>query len=83
MNLIVERLIDLMKTAGSIREMNGRQKKRYVLDRLRHQMSLDGPVEELIIHIIDKLIQVEKGKLVLNQKVKEKAGLFCCSSSRK
>jgi hypothetical protein len=80
-NLLIECLVDLMKTAGRIKEMNGNQKKIYVLDRLRFQMALDGPIEDLIIGVIDILIDVEKGKLVLNQKVKD--SFFCCSGSRR
>lgn len=63
--------IDLMKRAGSMSELSGKDKKAFVLDGLRKAIVLPEEIEDLIIAVIDALIDVENGKLVLNPVVKE------------
>lgn len=63
-------LIDLMKKAGQNKELNGKDKKAFVLFELRKQLELPNDIEDLIISLIDILIQVENGKLIINEKVK-------------
>jgi hypothetical protein len=63
-------LIDLMKKAGQNKEMSGKDKKALVIDEIRKQLELPHDIEELIISLIDILIEVQNGKLVINEKVK-------------
>jgi predicted NACHT family NTPase len=63
-------LIDLMKKAGHNKEMSGRDKKAFVIDEIRKQLELPQDIEDLIISLIDILIEVDNGKLVINEKVK-------------
>lgn len=64
-------LIDLMKKAGHNKELSGKDKKAFVLDEIRKQLELPNDIEDLIISLIDILIEVENGKLVINEKVKD------------
>ncbi len=64
-------LLDLMKKAGAMKELSGKDKKAFVLDEIRKQLELPNDIEELIISLIDILIQVENGQLVINEKVKD------------
>jgi hypothetical protein len=63
--------LDLMKKAGAMKELNGKDKKAYVLDELRKAIELPKDIEDLIISVIDTLIDVEKGRLVLNPVVEK------------
>jgi hypothetical protein len=63
--------LDLMKKAGSMKELNGLDKKAFVLDELRKALELPEDIENLIVVLIDTLIDIEKGKLVLNPIVKK------------
>lgn len=63
--------LDLMKRAGSMNELSGEDKKAFVIDSLRKALELPEDIEELILAVIDALIDVEKGRLVLNPIVKE------------
>ncbi len=63
--------LDLMKRAGSMNELSGEDKKAFVIDGLRKALELPEDIEELILAVIDALIDVEKGRLVLNPIVKE------------
>ena len=64
-------LIDLMKKAGQNKELSGKDKKQFVLDEIRKQLELPEDIENLIVSLIDILIEVENGKLVINEKVKD------------
>ena len=63
--------LDLMKKAGAMKELSGKDKKAYVLEELRKAIELPEDIENLIISVIDALIDVEKGRLVLNPVVKK------------
>lgn len=63
--------LDLMKKAGAMKELSGKDKKAYVLDELRKALELPEDIENLIVAVIDALIDVEKGKLVINPVVEK------------
>jgi hypothetical protein len=63
--------LDLMKKAGEMKELSGKDKKAYVLDELRKALELPEDIENLIVAVIDALIDVEKGRLVLNPVVEK------------
>lgn len=74
--------LDLMKKAGAMKELSGKDKKEYVLDELRKAIELPKDIEDLLISVIDALIDVEKGKLVLNPVV-EKGCTSCMGFLKK
>lgn len=79
---ILEILVRYMKYVGNMSDMSGESKKKYVLKKMRDELDLEPVLEDLIIHIIDLIIQVENGKLTINKKI-SKPLISCCFSSRK
>jgi len=74
-------LVDLMKQAGENKNTTGKQKKEWVLTKLREVMNLPDAVEDLIIELIDLLVDVDKHRIVINPKVKKhfvSLGKLCC-----
>ena len=69
-------IVDLMSEVGNMRKLTGKQKKDYVLEKLKEHITLDNSVEDLIIYLVDTLISVEKGNIVFNPKIKKY--LLCC-----
>jgi hypothetical protein len=63
--------LDLMKKAGEMKELSGKDKKAYVMEELRKAIELPEDIENLILAVIDALIDVENGKLVLNPVVEK------------
>ena len=63
--------LDLMKKAGEMKDLSGKDKKAYVLDELRKALELPEDIENLIVAVIDALIDVEKGRLVINPVVEK------------
>ncbi len=76
-SLFIPALVDLMTTIGKSSELSGKQKKEYVIEQMRESLDLPHVYEDIIATLIDTLIQVEDGKLVFNQKIKETAK-WCC-----
>ena len=72
---LLSSLVELMQEADLVFK-SGKDKKRWVLDKLREELKMDERVEDIIIHVIDILIEVDKGKIRINPKVR--AGLFSC-----
>ena len=74
-------LIDLMRQAGEIKNTTGKQKKEWVLTKLREVMKLPDVVEDLIVELIDVLIDVDKHRIIINPTVKKQfvsLGKLCC-----
>lgn len=81
-NIVLETLITTMKHIGRLKDIKGENKKKLVLSIIKEQLDLPEHLENFIMSLIDVLIQVEKGKLVFNEKIKStlKSSLFkCCS----
>ena len=76
--LLISNTIRFMSIAEDMPELlNGEEKKDYVMKELRTILKWDDSViDEIILLLIDTLIQVDKGKLTFNKKVKK--SLFCC-----
>jgi len=72
-NRLFIELIDLMKRAGKIKSLDGEGKKKFVLQEMKRIITYDNYIEDILIHIIDLLIDVENGKLVFNKDVKDNA----------
>jgi hypothetical protein len=66
-------LIHLMKRAGKIKRLDGEGKKKFVLQEMKRLITYDNYIEDILIHIIDLLIDVENGKLTINKDVKDNA----------
>ena len=66
-------LLDLMKKAGTMEGVSGLDKKVFVMNELKKALELPEDIENLILAVIDTLIDVEKGRLVLNPVVKKGA----------
>jgi len=66
-------LIDLMKTAGKAKNLDGEDKKKFVLQEMKRLITYDNYIEDILIIVIDLLIDVENGKLVINKDVKDNA----------
>jgi len=78
MENLVPDMIQLMQLAGRM-SLSPRMKKKYVMDKLAHEIKLDNEVEKIILAVIDLLIQVENGELVLNAHVKQiSKSIFSC-----
>jgi len=70
---LFKELIDLMKTAGQAKNLDGEDKKKFVLQEMKRLITLDNYIEDILIIVIDLLIQVENGELVINKDVKDNA----------
>lgn len=76
---IFEITMDLMKKAGRLSEMKGQQKKEFVLNEIAQIIPLNNELEDAILFLIDKLIDVQNGNLVFNPKpIKQKIFNICC-----
>ena len=74
-------LVDLMQQAGQNKNTTGKEKKEWVLTKLREVMNLPDAVEDLIVELIDLLIDVDKHRIVINPNVKThivSLGKLCC-----
>jgi len=79
--LLMDHLVRLMCIAeDDYRDGNmksGEQKKKWVMDEMRKILVWDDSIiDELLLIVIDKLIEVDNGKLRFHHKVKK--SLFCC-----
>jgi len=79
--LLISNTIRFMSIAEDMHSngelLSGEEKKDYVMKELRRVLKWDDSViDEIILLLIDTLIQVDKGKLTFNKKVKK--SLFCC-----
>ena len=69
---IVDNLIRLMKVAEELEDLKtGKAKKEFVMSELRNVIELPAHVEYLIMEVIDILIDVDKGNITINKKVKK------------
>ena len=75
MKLIIKILLELMQQAGQIKNMNGQQKKLFVMLKLKDGLELDPILEDFIFDVIDLLIDVDKNEIKINPKIKK---LFIC-----
>lgn len=74
-------LVDLMKQAGDRKNTTGKQKKEWVINKMKEVLNLPDVVEELIAELIDLLIDVDKHRIVINPAVKKQfvsLGKLCC-----
>ncbi|MHA2040039.1 MAG: hypothetical protein ACW98X_26820 [Promethearchaeota archaeon] len=68
---IIDNLIKLMENAEVLSDLkSGQAKKEYVMNELRNIIDLPAHVEYLIMEVIDILIEVDKGNIRFNKKVK-------------
>ena len=65
---LVKLIIEFMKEAGNFRQLNGEQKKDYVIKRLLDEIEFSVEVEEFIEDFLTLIIDVEKGKIKINKK---------------
>jgi hypothetical protein len=65
-------LLTLMKSVGKNEELKGLEKKQFVIDAMRTSLRLPDFLEDILAILIDTIIEVEDGKLVINEKIKEK-----------
>ena len=73
---IVDLLIKYMAMAGrSSHFINGEDRKKWVLARLKEEMEYDDELEDIIIAMIDWIILIDKGGIDINPIVKK---MFCC-----
>ena len=77
MSNIVNELVSLMVQANiELPKAKGKDKKKWVLNKMKEIITLDNYFEDLIIAFIDIIIDVENGKLLINKKVK--TSIFNC-----
>ena len=70
--IFMNSLLTLMKSVGKSGELKGIEKKQFVIKAMRDTLRLPEFLEDILAILIDTIIEVEDGKLVINQKVKEK-----------
>lgn len=78
MNSIVNSLKKYMIAAGEMNKLNGYEKKKFVMDSLKQEITLDNEIEDIILNIIDLIIDIDKGKLIINKKVTKIFSCFNC-----
>jgi len=74
-------LVDLMRQAGENKNTTGKQKKEWVIKKMKEVLNLPDVVEELIAELIDLLVDVDGHKIVINPVVKKhfiSLGKLCC-----
>lgn len=68
---VLNTVIEIMKKANDMKNLKtGYEKKKYVMETVRNILNLPDEVEDIIIEFIDIVIDVEKGKIKINEKVK-------------
>jgi len=68
---VLNTVIEIMKKANELEQLKtGYEKKKYVMETVRNILNLPDEVEDIIIEFIDIVIDVEKGKIKINEKVK-------------
>ena len=70
--IFINSLLTLMKSVGKSDELKGVEKKQFVIKAMRDSLRLPEFLEDILALLIDTIIEVENGKLVINQKIKEK-----------
>ena len=80
---VLNTVIEIMKKANELEDLKtGYQKKKYVMETVRRILDLPDEVEDVIIEFIDIVIDVEKGRIKINEKVK-RLFIFPCFICRK
>lgn len=69
--IFINSLLTLMKSVGKS-ELKGVEKKAFVIKAMRDSLRLPEFLEDILALLIDTIIEVENGKLVINEKIKEK-----------
>jgi len=80
-HVILKHLVEAMKRVGVYNGLTGDEKKNMVIKDLHEAFEIPEPLLQFVINMIDILINVEKGRIVFNPKVKPvvASGLsFCC-----
>lgn len=68
---LINNLVTLMQQAEEMKQLKtGQAKKEYVIHSLRDILTLEPHIEDLLCEIVDLIIDVEKGKLVINPNIK-------------
>lgn len=84
---LTQAVIDCMSLVGQINDMKGADKKQLVIDLLIYILDktdsgvfelVEPFLKEAIPELIDSLIDVEKGKIHFNPKIKKKLNCFGC-----
>ena len=68
---ILNLLLDTVQYFGSISNLSGPQKKVFTLKSIELKINLPNETKETVMALIDILISVEKGRIVINPKVKK------------
>jgi len=77
MSNIVNELVSLMVEANIVLpKAKGKDKKKWVISKMKELITLDNYIEDLIIAFIDIIIDVENDKIIINKKVK--TNIFSC-----
>jgi len=74
---LISELMKFMSIIGNHKNMSGKEKKDWVLLKLREEMDFPDVIEDLIIAIIDYVVLVDKGQIKINPKIK-KNFFKCC-----
>ena len=75
---IVSRLFLFMSLVGNNKNMTGKEKKKWVMLKVKEELFLSEELQKMIDVLIDYVIEVDKGKIILNQKIKKKFFKLCC-----
>lgn len=67
-------VLSLMIQAGHMGDLSGEQKKQFVMNGMKDILPWDDELEELVLVIMDIIIDVEKGRLKIN----DRFGVGCC-----
>lgn len=77
---LVSELLKFMSIVGNHKNMSGKEKKKWVLLKLKEEMELPEVLEDLILAIIDYVVLVDKGQIKINPEIKNisKRFFMCC-----
>jgi hypothetical protein len=74
---LISELMKFMSIIGNHKNMTGKEKKDWVLLKLREEMDFPDIIEDLIIATIDYIVLIDKGQIKINPKIK-KNFFKCC-----
>ena len=74
---LISELMKFMSIIGNHKNMTGKEKKDWVLLKLREEMDFPDFIEDLIIATIDYIVLIDKGQIKINPKIK-KNFFKCC-----
>ena len=75
---IVPNIIKNCSFIGNSKKFTGKEKKEWVLLRLKEEVKDIEKNEKIVNDIIDYIVSIDKREIIINKKTNKKNIFFCC-----